>query len=250
MSAVEEEPGGTARRASRPTAGTRAGKRGGGPRKTTAKAEAREAEIYRAAAQIFHRKGYAATSLQDIADEVGILKGSLYYYIDSKEDLLYGITKSIHDDSMALLKQVQAMDATPAQRLRSLIELHVARFGRNLTMIRVFYVEYGALQGARKAPIVRDRRRYQAFVEQLIAEGQQAGEFCPDLDPFVAANALLTMANSIYMWFKPGQATDIATVGTTYGEMAVRSLTCPPEHRHRARRTSSRKAVNTRGTPA
>jgi len=55
-------------RRSRPRAGTRAGRGGNAPRKATAKALAREEEIYRAAAEIFHRKGYAATSLQDIAD--------------------------------------------------------------------------------------------------------------------------------------------------------------------------------------
>jgi AcrR family transcriptional regulator len=229
----------------RPRAGSRAGRGGSAPRKATAKALAREEEIYRAAAEIFHRKGYAATSLQDIADEVGILKGSLYYYIDSKEDLLYGITKAIHDDSMTILREVQALDASPAGKLRALLERHVAVFARNLSMVRVFYIEYDALKGARKKPIMRDRHAYEQLVFSLIEQGQAQGELCPDLDARIACNAVLTMVNTIYMWYRPESGIDISDVVATYRELAMRGLVCPAGHDHpptgrRARRSAAR----------
>src|SRR4051794_21767246 len=125
-----------------------------GPRKTTRKAQAREEEIHRAAARIFHRKGYAATSLQDIADEVGILKGSLYYYIDGKEDLLFGITQTIHRLAAANADRAAAMQGSCADRLRFLVELHVASFGVHLEMIRVFYTEYAALGPERRQEVM------------------------------------------------------------------------------------------------
>ena len=57
----------------------------------SAKANVRMAEILDSAAKFFYTKGYHATSIEDVARDVGMLKGSLYYYIKSKEDLLYGL---------------------------------------------------------------------------------------------------------------------------------------------------------------
>ena len=62
-----------------------------GQRRETPRRKKRRNEIYDVAIQVFNRKGYATASVQEIADEIGVLKGSLYYYIDSKEDLLQGI---------------------------------------------------------------------------------------------------------------------------------------------------------------
>ena len=205
----------------------------GGPRRTTRKAQAREEEIHRAAARIFHRKGYAATSLQDIADEVGILKGSLYYYIDSKEDLLFGITQAIHRLAAQNAERVAATSGTSSERLRLLVELHVASFGVNLEMIRVFYTEHGALGPERRREVMAARRSYEQLALGLITSGQAAGEFCPDLDARVANNAILTMVNTIYMWFD-GNNGDLDAIARQYGEMALASVHCLPGHVHGA----------------
>ena len=205
----------------------------GGPRKSTRKAQAREEEIHHAAARIFHRKGYAATSLQDIADEVGILKGSLYYYIDGKEDLLFGITQTIHRLAAENAERVAATEGTSSERLRLLVELHVASFGVNLEMIRVFYTEHGALGPERRREVMAARRRYEQLALGLITAGQATGEFCPDLDARVANNAILTMVNTIYMWFD-GTSGDLDAIATQYGEMVLASLRCPPGHVHGA----------------
>ena len=73
----------------------RAQRRGGGERKPR---EERWSELIEVATDVFYAKGYDAASLQDIADRLGMLKGSLYYYIQSKEDLLYDVIKTVHDD--------------------------------------------------------------------------------------------------------------------------------------------------------
>ena len=68
----------------------------------------REQQILDAAAVVFYEKGYAAASIQDVADAVGILKGSLYYYIDSKEDLLFEILRDAHPRVDAAPERVAA----------------------------------------------------------------------------------------------------------------------------------------------
>ena len=68
------------------------------PRNGTQKSLERSQEIYLTAAQIFFTKGYNATSLNDIAAELGITKAGLYYYVESKQELLYQIIKLGLDD--------------------------------------------------------------------------------------------------------------------------------------------------------
>ena len=220
----------------------------GGPRRSTQKAQAREDDIYRAAARIFHRKGYAATSLQDIADEVGLLKGSLYYYIDSKEDLLFGITQTIHRLAASIAEETAGLDDGPAGKLAFLIEQHVASFGVNLEMIRVFYTEYEALGPERRGLVIAERRRYESTVLGLIEQGQRDGEFCPDLDARVANNAVLTTVNTIYMWFDP-RRDDLPAIAEQYASMGLRSLRCPPEHDHAPAVSAADRPHPTRRSP-
>jgi AcrR family transcriptional regulator len=79
-------------------------KNGRTPRRSDAtRAKLRRREIIEAAAEIFHRKGYSETSVQDIAEAVGILKGSLYYYIDSKEDLLFQMLLEVHEGAKGIV---------------------------------------------------------------------------------------------------------------------------------------------------
>src|ERR1700712_790290 len=205
----------------------------GGPRRSTQKAQAREDDIYRAAARIFHRKGYAATSLQDIADEVGLLKGSLYYYIDSKEDLLFGITKTIHALASANAAATRDRGGTASEQLRDLIESHVASFGENLQLIRVFYTDYNALSAERRELVMGERRAYEQYSRDLIQEGQHTGEFCPDLDARVMNNAILTMINTVYMWYVEGQEITGPQTAEEYARLVLTGLRCPPSHSHR-----------------
>ena len=69
--------------------------------------------IIEAAARMFDAKGYSATSTQDIANEVGLLKGSIYYYINSKEDLLFRIIEESHEGALRAIATVSALDVGP-----------------------------------------------------------------------------------------------------------------------------------------
>ena len=181
---------------------------------------------------MFHRKGYAATTLQDIADAVGLLKGSLYYYFDSKEDLLYRIARSLHSHATANMEQAKNVNGSPPARLRALVEGHVLAFGQRLTVIRVFYTEHGSLTGERRAEIMGVRAQYAGYVEELLREGQADGSFCPDLHAGVTTNAILTMVNSVYVWYRPEGYPDIGEVARTLAEFTLAGLRCGADHSH------------------
>jgi len=201
-------------------------------RVATPRALEREQEIYDVAAEILNKKGYAATTLQEIASAVGLLKGSLYYYIESKGDLLYRITRKIHDEALSNLATARATPGSAADRLHVLAEGHVLSFGRRLTSIRVFYTEYAALTEERRREIMAERRNYEDFVSQLLRDGIADGSFCPLVDVRIISNAILTMVNSVYVWYHPDRDEPIETVATAYADYVVAGLRCPQWHAH------------------
>ena len=147
--------------------------RGGRP--ASSRGRKKEEEIVAAAARIFNEKGYAATSIRDIADAVGLLKGSLYYYVPSKEDLLYKIIVAVHSGAMANLRQAAETPGTALDRLVALIRGHLRHSGNNLVMIRVFYVDFTHLSPERHARILVDRDRYERFLTDIIEKANGTG---------------------------------------------------------------------------
>ena len=95
-----------------------AGYEGGRMARTRGASRGRRAEVFDAAAQIFYEKGYEAASIQDIADQLGLLKGSLYYYISSKEDVLYEIIEELPRRNPELLRRHCGSDEPMMDRLR------------------------------------------------------------------------------------------------------------------------------------
>ena len=203
-----------------------------GPRRLTDKARRREAELCDVAAEIFQEKGYAATTLRDIADALGMLKGSLYYYIDSKEDLLYRIISSIHADGRDNLEQARSVEGAPVEKLRALLEGQVLRYGKRLSWVRVFYSEYRSLSGPRQDEINLQRREYRQYVEHLVALGQADGSFCPELDLRVATNSALSVVNMVYQWYRPSRNLSLETVARIQSNFVIRGLRCASDHRH------------------
>src|ERR1041384_7707134 len=113
----------------------RAQRRGGGERKPR---EERWSELIEVATDVFYAKGYDGASLQDIADRLGMLKGSLYYYIQSKEDLLFDVISSVHRDGLAVIRARADLPGDPLQRLENVIVGHVEHTCRNLVPTAVF----------------------------------------------------------------------------------------------------------------
>lgn len=204
----------------------------------------REREIIDAAAEIFHRKGYSETSVQDVADAVGILKGSLYYYIDSKEDLLFRMLLEVHEDASGIVRETSALDAPPLRRLRVYIEKHVEFNAHNLAKMAVYYHDFGLLSPKRKKAILDQRAFYQDFVIGLIKEAQETGEVDPTIDAMLVSNGIFGLVNWIYTWYKPGGPVTTSYLGKLYAEMVVSGITgknMPQPEAGGTRRNSTRR---------
>jgi AcrR family transcriptional regulator len=205
----------------------------------------RQREIIDAAADIFHRKGYSDTSVQDVADAVGILKGSLYYYIDSKEDLLFRMLLEVHEDAKAVVTETAALELPPLERLRIYVQRHVEYNASNLAKIAVYYHDFGLLTPKRKKAIMGQRKFYETFVRGLIVEAQERGEVDAEVDPIVVSNAIFGLVNWIYTWYNPKGSITPEYLGELYAEVAVSGITSPnmPKPPPAARRTTRAKRV-------
>jgi AcrR family transcriptional regulator len=165
----------------------------------------RDQEVLDAATKVFHSRGYADASVQDVADELGILKGSLYHYIDSKEDLLFRLLEEAHDEVQAILDEVEAIeDLAPLDRLRLYIARQVEYTSRNLAKMAIYYHDVDQLSPARHKELMRKRRVHDQFVSALIAEAQKRGEVDPGLDPNLITNYVFGSMIWVYRWYKPG----------------------------------------------
>lgn len=185
---------------------------------------ARLEEIYDIAARVFYEKGYDGASIQDIADAVGILKGSLYYYIDTKQDLLFGIIDEVHDDSLRALEKWSAAAGDAETRLRAFVEGHVRANARNIIKIGVFFHDFRSLDSERRERIVKDRDRYDEYLRSLIREGQDEGTFRPNLDVKLAAMGILGMMNWTYHWWREGGPNSAAEVAKEFADIILAGL--------------------------
>lgn len=156
-----------------------------------------------AAAQVFYEKGYDAASTQDIAEVVGILKGSLYYYVESKEEFLFEVIKEANDMALGVLERVQAAEGGPREKLAALIRGHLDFYLGNRVKATVFFRELNALSQQRRKELHEVGRVYRVFIARLITEGQKQGVVNPALDPAIAALAVVEMLNSISRWYDP-----------------------------------------------
>jgi AcrR family transcriptional regulator len=188
----------------------------------------RDQEVLDAATKVFHSRGYADASVQHIADELGILKGSLYHYIDSKEDLLFRLLDETHNEVQAILDEVAAMDGMPPlDRLREYIMRQVEYTSRNLAKMAIYYPDADQLSAARRKEIYRKRRVHEQFVASLISEAQERGEVDQAVDAHLSTDYLFGSMIWVYRWYKPNGKLRPADLATTCADFIMNGVTGP-----------------------
>lgn len=162
----------------------------------------RDAEVLAAAARVFHERGYAAASVQDVADELGILKGSVYHYIKTKEDLLFQLLQVTHDEIYEVLEEVSAMDdLQPLERLELYVRRQVEYNLDNVTRVTVYYNDVGRLSPERRKRIYARRREHEKWVVELIDEAKSAGQADPIMDSKVLSRCIFATIIWPYRWY-------------------------------------------------
>ena len=186
----------------------------------------RWSQILDAAAEIFATKGYERTTIRDIADAVGMLSGSLYYYIDTKEDLLFSLIDDFHGLGREEIAAVEAeVDGDPLTMLAAVIARSVALNARHGARTAVFHNDFRHLSDERKQEIVDNRRNHEAHVEDLIRKAQRKGLIRKSLDARLTTLSILSMVNSIHHWYRPDKKRTAEELGRFQADLLIGGLT-------------------------
>jgi AcrR family transcriptional regulator len=178
---------------------------------------------------MFQEKGYEAASTEEIGRAVGLLKGSLYYYIESKEDLLFHVIWGVHVRVAVGVESACAALTEPLDRLRAFLERHFVLTAEDLPGASVFYRDFRSLGDERRQVIIGLRDSYESFLRELLGESQEAGVVCPDLDLKLAATGILSVLNSIHLWYSPDVGRSPDEMAQLLADFVLGGLQCSPE---------------------
>jgi AcrR family transcriptional regulator len=189
---------------------------------------ARWGEILQAAGEVFDEKGYQAARIEDIAARVGILKGSLYYYIETKEDLLFALSENAHTTGLtSIVEQPELAAADAPTRLGAFVLRWMDVLAANPPYATVTDREVGALSGERYEQVMAKRNELHGFVRGLIEQGIANGDFDPATDPGVATNSVFQMLNATSGWFRASGRLAIPDIAEWYRTFVLRGLAAP-----------------------
>lgn len=178
---------------------------------TQSSAEERRAQIVRAAAQLFERKGYHNTGMDDIAEAVGLRKPTLYHYVKSKAEIVVWIHNDVMYPLLQRLETNVAKGIDPREGLRQtvtdILEIMETKPGH----LRVYFENHRELPDALQSEAVHQRDRYEGLVESLIEDGIKRGIFRKTRVRLTAL-ALFGITNWSYQWYRAGGALDHTAV--------------------------------------
>lgn len=180
-------------------------------------------ELLETALQLFRQKGYHATSMQDIADSMGLRKASLYHYIDAKEDLLVAIYRRTIAEYSERIRAISAGPGPASQRLAQAIKAHLESIISHADMFAVYLYENRSLPPAHQEAVRAASRDYRRRFEDIIREGIAAGEF-KAVDPHVAALLILGACNWLPQWYSPSGKMSTDEITGLFTEVLLRGL--------------------------
>ncbi len=170
-----------------------------------------------AATALFGDRGYHGTSIRDIAERTGILSGSLYAHIRTKEDLLYEIVAGAAAQFIGGLERVLDSRASPEEKLRDAMRSHVRVLADNLEGARVFHHEWRALTASRREEIAALRDRYEEMWDEVLRDLRPVGSRFARL-------LALSAANWTYVWYDPAGSMSPEEVADRFSELLLHGV--------------------------
>jgi len=186
---------------------------------------AKEQEIIIVAAQLFKEKGYRATTLEDIAAAVGMLKGSLYYYIRSKEELLYLVVRDPIRQAYNRLEEIVNSEAPVRLKIAQAITNHMTLFHQHYPHIAVYLHDFHNLMQKLQKNAIETPKHYQRLWAALLQQGVATGELRPDLDTKMTGYAILGMCNWVYRWYNPQGTLSAEDIADIFTKLVLEGLT-------------------------
>jgi AcrR family transcriptional regulator len=173
---------------------------------------------------VFAEKGYAAASLQDVANAVGLLKGSLYHYISSKESLLYRIFQESHQQASELMAEIDELGLSPGQKLREFVRRMTLFYAKNRQRASLYFGEWRHLTGDEHETVLKQRQEFEIYVRNIIRDAQAQGLTRDGIDVKLATRFLLTAVNGVVIWYRPEGPLPATKIADQIADLACASV--------------------------
>ena len=183
----------------------------------------RRQEILHAALRAFKERGYHATTLDDIAERIGVRKTALYHYFPDKEAILYECHRESLSEIERLMKEARELD-TATEQLAHVIKEHVRVMTDTLEGSPLAF-EVTAFSPDRQKEMIAARDRYERELRRIIDRGIEEGEF-REVDSKIAVFAVLGAINWIARWYRPEGSVHATELGAQFADHLVGGLTC------------------------
>ncbi|REJ08139.1 TetR/AcrR family transcriptional regulator [Halobacillus trueperi] len=175
--------------------------------------------------ELFGKKGFQGTSIQDIVEANGVTKGTFYYYFKNKEDVLVHIHQSFIDHLLeGQEKIITNVDLSHSDQLYQIVELLIDNIRTNGHSALVFFQEMRHLSEEKTAIILPKRQQFQENIQKVLEEGMKAGEFKKDLRADMLSYAVLGMANWSYFWYEPDGEVDEKSLTDLYMRLIFKGI--------------------------
>ena len=184
----------------------------------------RKEQVIRKAAELFREKGYAASSMRDLAQKLGIEAASLYSHIKSKEEILQNLCFDMAMEFRKSLDEVEKQKLPASEKLRKGIIGHIQVMAKDLTASAVFMNEHRHLSQPYLREFLLLRINYINRFKDIIEEGIDSGEFKVSIDKKLAVMTLFSSLNWMPQWYDPHSNIVPESLGQQLAEMLVNGM--------------------------
>lgn len=184
----------------------------------------RHEDILERAAEVFNELGYRGASVQEVARRVGLLKGSLYHHVRSKEQLLAEVLLRGLELLRTGLPAAESAPLSPVEKIRAAIRFHLEWMAAEPHVTGVFLRELPNLPPRLRRRLLGEVEDFEDRWVALVREGITAGDLRSDLDPKVTVYAILGLVNSVHRWYRPDGRLSMKRVAELCGKLVLDGL--------------------------
>ena len=186
---------------------------------------ARREEILAIAAGIFAQKGILGTTVRDIADEAGILSGSLYHHFESKDQMVEEILRDHGERQLVAFRAVVDTEPDPVRAMHALVEVGVRHVADNPDVARILRNDVQQIkENPRLAHVERNRQESRRLWNTVVQSGVDQGVFDPQLDPEIVVRAMFDGVLASFRWFPPLGRSTPRRIGEQLARLYVEGL--------------------------
>ncbi|MGA0597707.1 TetR/AcrR family transcriptional regulator [Enterovirga sp. CN4-39] len=185
--------------------------------------EFKKNRILEVASELFFRKGFTRTTLEEIATALSVTKPFIYQYYATKADLLADVclrTTALAAERARLARENRG---TPTERLRRFVNSLAHEVIKGRIYLAVYFREEQHLPEAARLKLQEDHRRFNRALMDLLEEGRASGEFTIS-DPLVAMQAITGMTTWAFFWFRPDGRLTAEAVADEMALLAMRAV--------------------------